>query len=32
MQVIYTPQAKADLDFWVHSGNKRILKNIFFDK
>ena len=28
MQVIFTPKAKKDLDFWVKSGNKNILKKI----
>ncbi|MCV9927984.1 Txe/YoeB family addiction module toxin [Flavobacterium sp. LS1R49] len=28
MQIIFTPKAKKDLDFWVKSGNKNILKKI----
>jgi len=28
MQVVYTPRAKNDLDFWVKTGNKIILKKI----
>ncbi len=28
MQIILTPEAKADLDFWVKSGNKPVLKKI----
>ncbi len=28
MQIIYTPQAKGHLDFWIMSGNKPILKRI----
>lgn len=28
MQVIFTPKAKKDLDFWVKSGNKNILRKI----
>lgn len=28
MQIIYTPQAKTHLDFWIKSGNKPLLKKI----
>ena len=28
MQIIYSPRAKAELDFWVKSGNKAILNKI----
>ena len=28
MQIVFQPQAKADLDFWVKSGNKPVLKKI----
>lgn len=28
MQIIFEPDAKTDLDFWIKSGNKRILKRI----
>ncbi|KIA97781.1 toxin of toxin-antitoxin system [Flavobacterium sp. KMS] len=28
MQIIFTPKAKKDLEFWVKSGNKNILKKI----
>jgi toxin YoeB len=28
MQIIYMPEAKADLDFWIKSGNKPVLKKI----
>jgi len=28
MQITYTPEAKAHLDFWVKTGNKVILKKI----
>ena len=28
MQIVFAPQAKKDLDFWVKSGNKGILKKI----
>ncbi|MVN21716.1 Txe/YoeB family addiction module toxin [Mucilaginibacter arboris] len=28
MQIVFQPQAKADLDFWVKSGNKSVLKKI----
>jgi len=28
MQIIYTPKAKEQLDFWVKSGNHSILKKI----
>lgn len=28
MQIIFTPKAKKDLDFWIKSGNKNILKKI----
>lgn len=28
MQIIFQPQAKSDLDFWIKSGNKTILKKI----
>ena len=28
MQIIYTPKAKEQLDFWVKSGNKPVLKKI----
>ncbi|MBK0369744.1 Txe/YoeB family addiction module toxin [Flavobacterium agrisoli] len=28
MQIIFTPKAKKDFDFWVKSGNKNILKRI----
>lgn len=28
MQIVFQPQAKADLDYWVKNGNKLILKKI----
>jgi len=28
MQIILMPEAKADLDFWINSGNKPVLKKI----
>ena len=28
MQIIYSPKAKAHLDFWIKSSNKSILKKI----
>lgn len=28
MEIIYLPQADADLDFWIKTGNKHILKKI----
>ncbi|MES2573373.1 MAG: Txe/YoeB family addiction module toxin [Bacteroidota bacterium] len=28
MEVIFTPKAKKDLDFWIKSGNKSIIKKI----
>lgn len=28
MEVIFTTKAKKDLDFWVKSGNKKILRKI----
>jgi toxin YoeB len=28
MEIILLPEAKADLDFWLKSGNKQILKKI----
>ncbi len=28
MQIIFTPKAKKDLDFWVKYGNKNILRKI----
>ena len=28
MQIVFTPKAKKDLDFWVKSGNKNILNKI----
>ena len=28
MQIVFTPKAKKDLDFWIKSGNKNILKKI----
>ena len=28
MQIIFEPEAKADLDFFIKSGNKSILKKI----
>lgn len=28
MQIILMPEAKADLDFWIKSGNKPVLKKI----
>ncbi|MCF8360782.1 MAG: Txe/YoeB family addiction module toxin [Prolixibacteraceae bacterium] len=28
MQIIYTPNAKRHLDFWIKTGNKAILKKI----
>lgn len=28
MEVVFTPQAKKDLDFWIKSGNKGVLKKI----
>ena len=30
MQVILTPKAESDLQFWIKSGNKNILKKITF--
>ena len=30
MQVILTPKAEQDLQFWIKSGNKNILKKITF--
>ena len=28
MQIVFTPKAKKDLDFWVKSGNKNVLNKI----
>jgi toxin YoeB len=28
MQIVYTPKAKEDLDFWIKTSNKSILKKI----
>ena len=28
MQIVFTPKAKKDLDFWIKSGNKNILNKI----
>ena len=28
MQIVLIPEAKADLDFWIKSGNKALLKKI----
>ncbi|MBX9785523.1 MAG: Txe/YoeB family addiction module toxin [Chitinophagaceae bacterium] len=28
MQIIYTPKAKEQLDYWVKTGNKPVLKKI----
>jgi len=28
MQIVYTPKAKEQLDFWIKTGNKTILKKI----
>jgi len=28
MQIVLMPEAKADLDFWIKSGNKAVLKKI----
>jgi len=28
MQIVLLPEAKADLDFWIKSGNKAVLKKI----
>jgi len=28
VQIIYMPEAKAELDFWIKSGNKPVLKKI----
>ena len=28
MQIVFTPKARKDLDFWIKSGNKNILKKI----
>lgn len=28
MEIIFEPEAKADLDFWVKSGNKIFLKKV----
>jgi toxin YoeB len=28
MQIIYSPRAKSELDYWVKSGNKTILNKI----
>jgi toxin YoeB len=28
MQIIYTPKAREDLNFWIKTGNKVILKKI----
>jgi len=28
MQIVLIPEAKADLDFWIKSGNKAVLKKI----
>jgi toxin YoeB len=28
MQIVFTPEAKKEFDFWVKSGNKSVLKKI----
>jgi len=28
MQIVLMPEAKADLDLWIKSGNKTVLKKI----
>lgn len=28
MEIVFTPHAKKDLDFWIKSGNKGVLKKI----
>ena len=28
MEIVFLPEAEADLDFWIKSGNKTILKKI----
>lgn len=28
MQIVFTPKAKKDLDFWIKSGNKNVLNKI----
>ena len=28
MQIVFTPKARKDLDFWIKSGNKNVLKKI----
>jgi len=28
MQIVFTPKARKDLNFWIKSGNKNILKKI----
>lgn len=28
MEIVFLPEAKKDLDFWVNTGNKAILKKI----
>jgi toxin YoeB len=28
MQIVFTPKARKDLDFWIKSGNKNILNKI----
>ena len=28
MQIVFLPEAKKELDFWVKTGNKQILKKI----
>ena len=30
MEVIFTPKAEVDLQFWIKSGNKGVLKKIAF--
>jgi toxin YoeB len=29
MQIVFTPKARKDLDFWIKSGNKGILNKIY---
>jgi toxin YoeB len=28
MEIVFTPKAKKDLEFWIKSGNKNIIKKI----
>jgi toxin YoeB len=28
MQIVFTPKARKDLDFWIKSGNKNVLNKI----